>query len=282
MIELGRIQKLKVVKMVSIGAYLNSKDDDVGDSILLPRKELESESETDVEDEIEVFVYKDSEDRLIATKRRPKLLMDEISYLEVVDTATIGAFLDWGLEKDLFLPFKEQTCRVQEGKKYLVSLYIDKSERLCATMDVYNQLTSDSSYKENDAVKGVIYNIKRDMGALVAVDNTYHGLIPNNELYGDYRCGDEIEARITKVREDGKLYLSLRKKAYKQMDDDSIIILDKLKACGGTLSLNDNSSPSEIKGEFDMSKRAFKRAVGRLLKEKKIELTKNGIKLIDK
>ncbi|WP_432402048.1 CvfB family protein [Wukongibacter sp. M2B1] len=279
MIELGRIQKLKIVKMVSIGAYLNSKDDDVGDSILLPRKELDSI--TDVGDEIEVFVYKDSEDRIIATKRKPKLLMDEVSYLEVVDTATIGAFVDWGLEKDLFLPFKEQTCRVRKGKKYLVSLYIDKSERLCATMDVYNQLSSDSSYKENDSVKGIIYNIKRDMGALVAVDNTYHGLIPNNELYGNYRCGDEIEARITKVREDGKLYLSLRKKAYKQMDDDSSIILDKLNNRGGKLPFNDNSSPDEIKAEFNMSKRAFKRAVGRLLKEKKIELTENGIMRVD-
>ncbi|WP_432665856.1 S1-like domain-containing RNA-binding protein [Wukongibacter baidiensis] len=280
MIELGRIQNLKVVKMVSIGAYLNSKDDDMGDSILLPRKELESG--TDVGDEIEVFVYKDSEDRLIATKRRPMLLMDEIAYLEVVDTATIGAFLDWGLEKDLFIPFKEQTCRVRTGKKYLVSLYIDKSERLCATMDIYNMLSSDSSYQEDDAVKGIIYNIKRDMGALVAIDNTYHGLIPNNELYGNYRCGDEIEARITKVREDGKLYLSLRKKAYKQMDDDSTVILDKLNARGGKLPFNDNSSPDKIKDEFRMSKRAFKRAVGRLLKEKKIQLTENGMELIDK
>jgi len=278
MIELGKIQRLKVARMTSIGAFLNSKDDEIGDGILLPRKELKSE--TAIGDEIEVFVYKDSEDRMIATTKKPKLMIGELSYLEVVDTTKIGAFLDWGLEKDLFLPFKEQTCRVQKGKKYLVSLYVDKSDRLSATMDVYKHLSNESPYKENDTVKGIIYHIKKDMGAFVAIDRKYHGLIPENEFYGKYRCGDEVEGRITKVREDGKLYLSLRKKSYKQMKDDASIILDKLNTNGGMLMLNDNSSPDKIKRELNMSKRAFKRAVGSLLKEGKIKLTEEGIEIL--
>lgn len=278
MVELGKIQEMKVVRMTSIGAFLNLKNDEISDEILLPKKELKSE--ISVGDEIEVFIYKDSEDRMIATTKRPKLMIGEVSYLQVVDTTQIGAFLDWGLEKDLFLPFKEQTCRVQKDKEYLVGLYVDKSDRLSATMDVYKYLSDKSPYKENDAVKGIIYNIKKDMGALVAVDNKYHGLIPKNEFYGNYKCGDEVDARITKVREDGKLYLSLRKKSYKQMQDDANIILDKLNINGGVLLLSDNSSPDKIKRELNMSKRAFKRAVGRLLKEGKIKLTDEGIEIL--
>lgn len=278
MIELGKIQKLEIVKIVSIGAYLNSKIDNYDDSILLPRREVKSD--VNVGDEIEVFVYRDSEDRMIATTQRPSLVMDELSYLEVVETTKIGAFLDWGLPKDLFLPFKEQTSRVREGKKYLVALYIDKSDRLCATMDIYKYLSSDSPYDVEDKVEGIIYEIKDDMGAFVAIDKKYHGLISKNELYGKHKCGDEVEVRIIKVREDGKLDLSLREKAYKQMEDDASIILDKINMWGGELSLNDKSSPERIKGELSMSKRAFKRAVGRLLKEGRIKITDKGIELV--
>ncbi len=280
MIELGRTQKLEIVKIVNIGVYLNSKLDNYNESILLPRKELRQEAF--LGDEVEVFVYRDSKDRMIATTQTPKLVMGELSYLEVVETTKIGAFLDWGLPKDLFLPFKEQTCRVRQGKKYLVALYIDKSDRLCGTMDIYKYLKSDSTHKVDDKIQGIIYEIKDDMGAFVAVDKKYHGLIPKNELYGKHRCGDEIEARITKVREDGKLDLSLREKAYKQMEDDVTVILEKMNKWGGRLSLKDSSSPERIKGELNMSKRAFKRAVGRLLKEGKIKITDKGIEMIGK
>lgn len=280
MIELGKIQKLEVIRNTSIGVYLNSKDDHDGDDILLPQKQVPED--TNIGDEIEVFVYRDSEDRMIATTKKPKLIMGELGSLKVVETTRIGAFLDWGLEKDLFLPFKEQTNRVQEGKEYLVTLYIDKSDRLCATMDIYKFLSSESPYKENDKVHGRIYLVKRDIGAFVAVDNKYHGLISKNEFYGDYRCGDEVEARVTKVKEDGKLDLSLREKSYKQMKDDTQIILDRLILKGGMLPLNDKSSPGKIKDELNMSKAGFKRAVGRLLKEGKIEFIEEGIKMIEK
>lgn len=278
MIELGKQQKLEIVRFTQIGAYLNSEKDKSDEDILLPQKQLPKGIKEG--EEIEVFVYRDSKDRMIATTKRPKIKIGELASLEVVETSEIGAFLDWGLEKDLFLPFKEQTCKVKKGKKYLVSIYIDKSERLCATMNINKQLSNESPYKENDRVKGKIYGISQDIGAFVAVDDRYRGLIPKKELYGDYKLGDEVEVRITNVKEDGKLDLSLRKKAYKQMNYDSDLILHKLMKNDGKLALNDKSSPEKIEKELNMSKRAFKRAVGRLLKEKKIKFTEKGIERI--
>ncbi|WP_035289258.1 S1-like domain-containing RNA-binding protein [Clostridium sp. KNHs214] len=278
MIELGKIQNLEVIRITPIGVYLNSKEDKSEEDILLPQKQVPEGK--DVGDEIEVFVYRDSEDRLIATVRKPKINLGEVALLKVVQETKIGAFLDWGLEKDLFLPFNEQITSVKVGREYLVYLYIDKSDRLCASMRIYKRLASDSPYKEDDKVKGIIYSIKDDLGAFVAVDNKYQGLISKDEFYGEYRYGDEIEARVVKVKEDGKLDLSLREKAYKQMDEDAEVILEKLKINGGVLNLNDGSDPEEIKEELNMSKKAFKRAIGRLLKEKRIQFIEKGIKLV--
>ncbi|NFD86304.1 S1 RNA-binding domain-containing protein [Clostridium botulinum] len=277
MIKLGEIQKLEIIREAPMGVYLNSKEDKSENDILLPGKQVPKDAKTG--DEVEVFVYRDSEDRMIATINRPKITIGEIAPLKVIEKTKMGAFLDWGLERDLFLPFKEQTYGIQEGMECLVYLYIDKSDRLCASMNVYRVLSTESHYKEDDEVKGFIYDIKREIGAFVAVDNEYHGLIPKNELYGKFRYGDIVEARVTKVKEDGKLDLSIRKKAYKQMDEDVDTILEKLNSNGGKLYLNDNSDPRAIKELLSMSKNAFKRAVGRLLKEGKIEFIEKGIKL---
>lgn len=278
MIELGRIQRLEIKRRTNIGVYLNSKYQANTEDVLLPISQVPEDIE--VGDEIEVFVYKDSEDRLIATVKRPKIIIGELAQLRVADNARIGAFLDWGLEKDLLLPFKEQTYRVEKNGVYLVGLYIDKSNRLCATMDIYKLLSNESPYKEKDRAKGTIYKINKDIGAFVAVDNKYHGLIPNKEFYGEYKCGDIVDVRIKKVKIDGKLELSLRKEAYNQIDDDAKQIFERLVVKKGKLSLNDNSQPEEIKSELNMSKSAFKRAVGKLLKERKIRITENGIELI--
>ncbi|SDY56175.1 hypothetical protein SAMN05660462_00337 [Proteiniborus ethanoligenes] len=277
MIELGKIQELEVVRKTEIGIYLNSKSDKIGPDILLPIKQVPQDVQTG--DEIEVFIYRDSEDRLIATTKKPKIVLGELGVLKVVETTRIGAFLDWGLEKDLFLPFKEQIGKVEKGREYLVGLYVDKSDRLCATMKTNKILTSKSPYKVNDKVQGIIYRINKDMGAFVAVDNKYDSMIPKHEVYSSHRIGDKIEARVTKVREDGKLDLSIREKANVQTDEDVIQILTKMIKNGGILNLNDDSSPEEIKKQLNMSKGAFKRAVGRLLKEKKIQIIEKGIKL---
>jgi uncharacterized protein len=278
MIELGKMQKLEVIRMTKIGAFLNVEYGRDQEDILLPMNQVPQDIE--IGDDIEVFVYKDSEDRMIATMKKPKITMGELALLRVVENSKIGAFMDWGLEKDLLLPFKQQTYEVEEDGQYLVGLYVDKSDRLCATMDIYKLLSSEAPYKENERVDGTIYQIHEDMGAFVAVDNKYSGLIPKKEFYGEYKCGDTVEVRIKKVREDGKLELSLRKEAYNQMDDDAIMILDRLASNGGKLALNDSSRPEEINAEFSMSKSAFKRAVGRLLKERKIRITDEGIETV--
>lgn len=272
MIKVGEIQELDVVKITPKGAFLGLKGSDEG--AFLPEKEIQEKIK--IGDKIEVFVYKD--DKLLATTKRPKIVAGEIGFLRVVETTRIGAFLDWGLDKDLFLPFREQFGKIERGEKYLVGVYVDKSNRPCATMQIKRLLSTNSPYKENDKVSGTIYSINFEMGAFVAVDNKYDGLIPQNELYGVYRPGDKVELRVTKVREDGRLYLSLRSKSYKQMDRDANTIINKMKANGGELDLNDASSPRRIQEELNMSKSAFKRAVGRLLKEGKIEFTRRGIK----
>ncbi len=278
MIDLGKIQKLQVIRKTEFGLYLNSRNNKTDDDILLPIKQAPEGIR--IGDEIEVFVYRDSKDRIIATTNRPKIVVGEINVLRVVETTRIGAFLDWGLEKDLLLPFREQIGKVEKGREYLVGLYVDKSNRLCATMKVNRILTSDSPYKVDDKVCGVIYRINKDMGAFVAVDNKYDAMIPKNELYWTYRIGDKIEARVTKVREDGKLGLSLREKGQIQTDEDVIRVLTKMIKNGGVLMLDDNSSPEEIKNQLNMSKGAYKKVIGRLLKERKIEIIKNGVKLL--
>lgn len=275
MIELGKIQKLEVMKLTSVGIYLNSKEDKENDNILLPKKQVPEG--TVVGDEIEVFVYRDSEDRLICTTTQPRIVMGECKVLKVVDVNQIGAFLNWGLEKDLFIPFKEQTEKLHKNSFCLVGLYIDKSDRICATMKVHNLLSTDSPYKEEDRVKGIIYSISDEIGAFVAVNNKYQGLIPAHEIAIDMKYCMEIETRVTKVKEDGKLDLSTRDKNYLQMDQDADKIFERLVKSGGYLPLNDDSPPSKIKAEFGMSKSAFKRAIGRLLKAHKICFVKDGI-----
>lgn len=278
MIELGKTQTLEVVKTTDFGVYLNEKGGNEKDKVLLPKNQVPESSR--MGDEITVFIYKDSEDRMIATTQSPALEVGELAVLKVCDVGSIGAFLDWGLAKDLLLPFKEQTSRVHVGDYVLISLYIDKSKRLCATMHVYEFLKTNSGYQPNDRVIGIVYQLSDEFGAFVAVDNQYSALIPQKEIYRNLKVGDSVEARVTEVREDGKLNLSIRERAYMQMDEDSNLILERLMSENGFLPLSDKTSPDIIKRELSLSKNAFKRAVGRLLKENKITISNDGITLI--
>lgn len=278
MINLGEYQELIIKRFTSVGAFLNvenSKEED----ILLPKAQIPKDVK--IGDTIEVFIYKDSKDRIIATTNKPKITVGELAHLLVISKSKIGSFLDWGLEKDLFLPFSETVGSVVVGKSYLVGAYVDKSNRICATMKVKYLLRTDSTYKENDWVEGTVYSINRDIGAFVAVEDKYDGLIPNRELYGAHEVGETIEVRVNKVLEDGKLDLSLRDRAYLQMDEDAKIILDKLSKNKGILNLNDHSSPEQIKKTLNMSKSGFKRAIGKLYKEEIIEITNKGIRFKD-
>lgn len=277
MLKLGRKQTLVVVKQVEFGVYLAEKMDSE-EKVLLPKKQVPAG--LDVSDSIEVFLYKDSSDRMIATVKEPYIQIGKPAVLKVKEISKIGAFLDWGLEKDLLLPFKEQAYPVKAGDSCLVCLYVDKSSRLCATMKVYGHLRTDSSYMKDDIVKGTVYDVTKDFGVYVAVDNIYSARIPQRDVFGKMHIGDEIEARVSAVKEDGKLDLSMRQKAYLQMDKDAEYILKELEESGGSFPFTDKSvEPEEIKERFQMSKNAFKRAIGHLLKAGKIEITKNTIKM---
>lgn len=277
MIELGKIQVLKIVKKVDFGVYL-ADEEDPSDKVLLPNKQVPSGA--GIGDEIEVFIYRDSKDRMIATTNRPKLTLGEVAGLKVAQNVRIGVFLDWGLEKDLLLPFREQTKKLREGEECLVALYIDKSDRLCATMKVYPYLRQDSAYNKDDRVSGYVYEISDNFGAFVAVDDIYSGLIPKKELYGNINVGDRISARVTEVKEDGKLTLSVREKAYLQIGQDAEKILRIIDSYDGVLPFSDKASPETIKRETQMSKNEFKRAVGHLLKERKISIGEKSIRRI--
>ncbi len=276
MIELGKLQTLYMVKSTDHGVYLNDAPGKKDGSILLPKKMVPAQMR--MADAIEVYVYKDSEDRPIATTSTPALTLGEVAKLRCVSLSSIGAFMDWGLEKDLFLPFKEQTMTVREGKEYLCTLYIDKSERLCASMRVYDYLSTDSPYKAEDHVKGTITSINEELGVFVAVDNKYNGMIPIKEVHQKLYAGDEVKARVVRVRDDGKLDLSLREKAYIQMDADCLLVMETIESYDGVLPFTDKASPAIIKRELGLSKNAFKRAVGRLLKQGKVEITSTSIR----
>ncbi len=278
MIALGEIQTLQIVKKVEFGVYVGDGGN-VEERVLLPKKQVPQQAQ--VGDAIEVFVYRDSKDRLIATTTKPMLTLGKVAVLQVAQVGKIGAFLNWGLEKDLLLPFKEQTKKVTAGEKCLVALYIDKSNRLCATMNVYPYLDTDSPYHKDDKVVGTVYEISRNFGAFVAVDNRYSGLIAQKELYGEVRIGDVINARVTGVKEDGKLDLSIREKAYLQIEQDAGRVLEIIDSFDGALPFTDKASPEVIKRETQMSKNEFKRAVGHLLKTGKIVITERAIRRVD-
>ena len=274
-IELGKIQELIVTKKTDFGIYLNTPAGSENEKILLPKAQVPKG--TELKDVLTVFVYKDSEDRPIATTLEPELELGGIARLYVKEVTRIGAFLDWGLSKDLLLPFKEQLYEVKEGDAVLVTLYLDKSERLCASMKVYEHLRCDSPYKKDDEVFGRVYELSSNFGVFIAVDDKYSALLPKKEVFEKYKINQPIHARVAQVLEDGRLTLSVKKKIPEQMNEDASYIYDCLKKSNGFLPFNDKSNPEEIKNRFHMSKNAFKRAIGHLFKDKLITISNDGI-----
>lgn len=271
MIELGKKQTLTVLKRTDFGVYLGTEDE----KVLLPKKY--TAENTKPGDLVTVFVYRDSMDRMIATTAEPLITLGEVKRLSVKQLTRIGAFLDWGLEKDLFLPFKEQTVPVAEGKSYPVALYLDKSNRLCATMKLYPYLKTTDRYQKGDQVRGTAYERIDRFGMFVAVDGLYQGLIPKKELYGNIGVGEEISATVVRVLADGKMELAVRKPSYLQLEEDADRIYEELVKRDGILPLGDKTAPEIIQKEFQMSKAAFKRACGHLLKNGKATVTDSKI-----
>ena len=238
--QLGKKQLLTVVKIVDFGIYL-ADPDDPEDRVLLPKKQVRAGVRPGAQ--MEVCLYKDSRDRPIATTAEPLLTLGDVGRLKVKEVSRIGAFLDWGLEKDLFLPVRHQTRKVRAGEECLVALYIDKSGRLCATMNVYEYLRTDSPYGPDDHVTGTVYQISENFGAFVAVDDLYSGLVPKKEFYDQAKIGDRVEARVTGVKADGKLDLSLREKTYLQIAEDAEQVMKAIEEFGGVLPFSDKASP---------------------------------------
>ncbi len=274
--KLGEYQELFYVKKKDFGIYLAETLNDE-QRVLLPIKQVpEGISQGD---KVKVFLYKDSSDRLIATIKEPKLVLGGLAVLTVKEIGKIGAFLDWGLEKDLFLPFKEMTQKVESGDEVLVTLYIDKSSRLCASMkNLYHLLKTDAPYKQDDTVTGRVYEFSDNFGTFVAVDDCYSARIPKHEDSGFLKVGDIIEAKVVSVKPDGKLDLTIREKAYIQMDADAEKIMELLDSYAGVLPFSEKASPEVIKRETGLSKNAFKRAIGHLYKERKIDLSDGKIR----
>ena len=277
MLKIGEKQILRIDKQVPFGVYLTG--DVPNERVLLPRSQVPEGAA--IGDELEVFLYKDSEDRLIATRKEPKLTLHQVGYLTVIQVSRIGAFLDWGLDKDLLLPYHEQPReRVKEGQTVLVAVYLDKSERLCATMNVYPWLRTDSPYQTGDQVTGIVYETSRNFGAFVAVDSIYSALIPRRELVRELKAGEVVQARVTSVKPDGKLDLSIREKGPLQIEADVETVLNMLNEGGGMIPFTDKASPELIREKAHMSKNEFKRAIGHLLKENKISIEEDRIVLL--
>lgn len=274
MLQIGKFNELIVKKEVDFGVYLVADDQE----ILLPKKYVPKE--TKVGDSLRVFIYTDSEDRLIATTLIPKAIVGEFAYLLVKDTNKYGAFLDWGLEKDLLVPHSEQPQKMQKGKGYLVKVYLDPiTERVVATGKTEKNLEKEEiNLTEGAEVELLVYGFT-ERGIKVIVDNKYPGLLYKSDVYQELRIGDKAQGYVRKIREDNKIDVSIRKTGPEEIQEAKNRIFSQLKASGGFLSLNDKSSPELIKKILHLSKKSFKKGVGGLYKEGIIEITEEGIKL---
>ncbi|MDO5041224.1 MAG: S1-like domain-containing RNA-binding protein [Peptoniphilus sp.] len=224
-----------------------------------------------LEEDVSVFVYDNPKGERVATTKAPLIEVGEVKNLKVVDKTKYGYFVDIGLDKDIFLPFQKRTGRINVGEYYLMHLYIDRSDRLCVSMDIKDKLKLNDSFEVNDTVSGTIYEID-ERGAKVAIDDSYDGLILKEELKGIYKVGDKVEARVQRILKNGMITLTIRQKSYKQMHTDAEMLLELLKKHNNTLPLGDKSDPEEIKKLTGLSKKAFKRAEGALYKEELVEL----------
>lgn len=273
--KLGELQTLTVAKKVDFGVYLF--DGNTDERVLLPAKQVPEGTKPG--DKLEVFLYKDSEDRLIATVNKPILTVGGFAPLKVKDFGKIGAFLDWGLEKDLFLPYKEMVGHIEVGDEILVRMYIDKSERLCASMKgIYHVLETGAPYEKGETVTGRVYEFSDNFGTFVAVDDKYSARIPKYEDTKNLKIGQVIEAKISDIKPDGKIDLTVREAAYIQMDEDAEALMQLIEEYGGVLPFTEKATPEVIKRETGLSKNAFKRALGRLYKERRVLITDTGIR----
>lgn len=275
MLELGKFNTLKIARKVDFGVFLSSGSDEV----LLPKKYLEPDM--DIGTEVEVFIYKDSEDRTIATTQKPFAQVGEFAFLKVKEVNSFGAFMDWGLEKDLLVPFREQDKKLEAGKSYVVYVYVDKLTKRIAASAKINRYAKNEEMQlsENEEVDLLLFK-QTDLGYGAIINNLHQGLIYKNEVFTNLAVGDKVKGWIKTLREDGRIDLRLQKVGFELSDDAQEIILKKLAEKNGFLALSDASEPQLISKELGMSKKTFKKAIGGLFKSKRISLEENGIKLL--
>ncbi len=274
MLKIGSYNELVVKRILDFGLYLGTDEDDV----LLPSKYIPKNTKTG--DKLNVFIYTDSEDRPIATTLKPKAVVDEFAFLYVKQVTHIGAFMGWGLEKDLLVPANEQLGTLRVGQRYVVKvLYHEKTKRVYATGRIDKHCDKNpSDLKVGQKVNLLIYDYS-EIGILAVVNNQYSGMLYRSETFQRLAKGDTVDAYIIKIRDDGKLDLSLSKTSQESLDKSGMFILDKLNSADGLLPFHDKSTPLEIKTHFAMSKSEFKKAIGGLYKAGKIDILKNGIRL---
>lgn len=275
MIQIGQYNILKATRETKSGLYLADAE---GQEVLLPGKYIPKNFKTG--DEISVFIYKDSEDRIIATTQEPKITLHHFAYLQVKAVNAYAAFVDWGLEKDLFVPYKEQPQKLIAGKYYIFYLYIDEqTDRLVASANVKRFLNNENlTVQAGEEVELLIWE-STDLGYNVIVNDLHKGLIYKNELFTSVEIGERRKGYIKKIREENKLDIQLQKSGYENIEPNAAKILAALKANHGFLPLHDNSAPEDITRQLEMSKKTFKKAIGLLYKQQLIQLAENGIYL---
>jgi hypothetical protein len=272
MLLIGNFNTLKISRITATGAFFSSE----AGEILLPGRLVPKG--TAPGDELNVFIYVDSEDRLTATTRKPLAVVGDFALLKVKDNVTVGTFLDWGLEKDLLLPFGEQTVPLRRGEEVLVRVYLHSSDRVAASarLDRF-LLPADGTLADGDMVELLIYAYS-DLGAKVVINNTYGGLLFKNELFTTPDIGQRLQGYVKKIREDGKIDVTLRAGGAREAAIDREVILDALKARNGLLPLSDKSTPESIAATLRMSKKSFKKAIGGLYKDGLVDMTPEGVK----
>ena len=276
MLEIGKINTLKIVKEVDFGLYLDGGN--FGE-ILLPQRYVPANARVD--EYLDVFIYHDSEDRLIATTETPLAEVDQFAYLKVKQLSKVGAFMNWGLMKDLLVPFREQKTEMQSGLSYLVRVYLDKaSNRIVASSKLDRFLDNiPADFEEGQAVELIIWD-KTDLGYKVIIESTHTGLLYANEIFKPLHPGMRIGGFIKRMRDDEKIDVTLQKQGFVHVDETAQLILEKLKSRGGFIEANDNTSPESIKHMFGISKKVFKKAIGSLYKERLITIEDKGIRLV--
>ena len=278
MAEIGRMNMLRIIKKLDFGIYLDG--DDLGE-ILMPIRYVPELC--DIDDELEAFIYRDSEDRLIATTETPFAMVGEFALLKAIAVNNIGAFMQWGLMKDLLVPFPEQKPRMEEGKLYVVRIYLDEdSQRIVgsARLDGFLHRESEDEFEAGEAVELFIAN-RTELGYQVIVDHTHWGMLHKNEVPKGLKRGETVAGFIKNIREDGRIDLCLHLRPSEKTDEISQLVIDQLKLSDGFLALTDKSSPDDIHATLGISKGMYKKAVGALYKRKLIMLEKDGVRLIN-